>query len=342
MIARGRFSRSTRSEVPSLAPAPTPAASAGPSRGETATQETPEEANEYTPSGAASPDMIETARVEAPSKKGAEVRVETAAAAAAEEAEASRIAAPTTGPKLSAAERARVAVENEPHSPSWNGSTYIDGREHHYCGSDFPCQMEPPCSPSIRDLWEKGVPVTPEGPPPSRSPFIAPARAFFGKKQTWPPEPRYRKPVSVESIRVGNTADTTIVHQPIPVTPSPDRAREKEKERARGGCKTMRGLRKVWGFSTGGKAGPRREVTVARSQENLVMAQRLGDREAAEEVRGRMTASEAAANLAAPACYPVGESTVQTAEVVEEAGSGTQTMRNNEREINTEIAAKKE
>ncbi|KFY07241.1 hypothetical protein V491_08543, partial [Pseudogymnoascus sp. VKM F-3775] len=139
-MVRGRFSRS-RFEVPSPVPAPAPtlAASAGPSRGETVMQEIPEEANEYTPSGAASPDMISAARAEATSKKESEVRAEAAAA--------SRIAAPRTGPKPSAAERARAAVENEPHSPSWNGSTYIDGREHHYCGSDFPCQMEPPCSP---------------------------------------------------------------------------------------------------------------------------------------------------------------------------------------------------
>ncbi|OBT65281.1 hypothetical protein VE03_04677 [Pseudogymnoascus sp. 23342-1-I1] len=310
-------------------------------------EEVPEEANEYTPSGATSPEMIAEAQAQA-----------RAAAARAAEAElkiapeTTPEAAPGPAPKevlkhISAAEKARAAVENEPHSPGWNGSTYIDGREHHYCGPDFPCQMEPPCNPSIRDLWDKGVPVTPDEAPPKRTPFSVPVRALLGgKKQPWPPEPKYRKPACVQSIRVGNTADTTIIDEPESgcnlgsfaveedrvVTPN----ERGEPERAEG--TTMRRLRKFWGFWTyyGGKVGGSRRVIVAKSEESVVVTERV---EPDEDI----TASRAAANLAASACYPVGESTVETAKPIERVDSGIQTPEGNEgaEKINAGTAVKK-
>ncbi|KFY61868.1 hypothetical protein V496_04854 [Pseudogymnoascus sp. VKM F-4515 (FW-2607)] len=284
-------------------------------------EEVPEEANEYTPSRAASPDMIVEARTRA---------------AAAPTAEAEPGPAPGIAPReipkhISAAEKARALVENEPHSPGWNGSTYVDGREHHYCGLDFPCQMEPQCNPSIRDLWDKGVPVTPDL-SPKRAPFGAPVRALLGiKKQPWPPEPKYRKPACVQSIRIGNSADTTIIDEPLEGcnlgsfaveadrVPTPDERGEAEK--AESG--TMRRLKKFWGFWTyyGGKmAGSRRPVIMAQSEESFVVA---------EPDQG-ITASRAAANFAASACYPVGESTVETAKPIERVDSGTQTPEGNE------------
>ncbi|KFY89807.1 hypothetical protein V500_05455, partial [Pseudogymnoascus sp. VKM F-4518 (FW-2643)] len=281
------------------------------------------------------------ARLEAAARKEAEARAESAPAAA----EAEPQAAPTEAAKqLSAAERARAAVENEPHSPSWNGSTYIDGREHHYCGPDFPCQMEPQCNPSIRDLWDKGVPMTPDGTPPKRSPFGGPMRALFSfKKQPGQPEQKYRKPACVQSIRVGNTADTTIIEEaraerraetPQAFRRSADRVnRNRANETERDECNTMRRLRRFWGFWTyyGGKMGGRRRVMVPKSEDSAVVAERLEDREMRNETAEGMAVATAARNLAAAACYPVGESNVETAKPVGKADSNTQTTKSDKK-----------
>lgn len=336
-----------------------------------APEELPEEANEYIPGGA-SPDVVAAAvravLMAADPDEPAEVtraavekarrattvaaRAQTAAlmaamaeaeAAAAAEAEAIAAAAPKEEPKkLSAADRARAAVENEPHSPSWNGSTYVDGREHHYCGPDFPCQMESPCNPSIRTLWEKGIPVTPDT-TPKRNPFSGPIRALFGIKQSEESKQKYRKPAFVESIRVGNTASTTFYEEPKPVSSKKKSQSSDRIDMAKAGgederveCNTMRRLRRFWGFWTyyGGKMGLRRGVIVSRSEESFVIERTIADREMdrviSEEAAADLAAHQAARNLAASACYPVGESNVEMAQVVNKADSSAQSTKGNE------------
>ncbi|OBT86373.1 hypothetical protein VE02_03782 [Pseudogymnoascus sp. 03VT05] len=330
---------------------------AGPEHEDPVEEDLPEEANEYTPSGAAPPEMIAAAKARAEARRAAEASTVLATAreeAAAREAETARetaaalevsareaaaalvAAAPALDPaptvaakKLAAAEKARAAVENEPHSPSWNGSTYIDGREHHYCGPDFPCQMEPVCDPSIKEIWDKGLPVTPdEMPRPKRASFTGPMRALFGIKNSGQPEQKYRKPVSIESIRVGNSAETTVIEEPRSDTP-PGSSRKTSRtsdEAERGDCKTMRGLKKVWGFwtSVGGKMGRRRGVVVTKSAESLPVVQGEDDADVRYDPADDMAVTAAVTNLAASACYPVGESTVETAKVVGEADSGAE------------------
>ncbi|KFY08852.1 hypothetical protein V492_05856 [Pseudogymnoascus sp. VKM F-4246] len=271
----------------------------------------PEEANEWTPSAGLPPDAIaylrklhirareleeekrvagERAKVErerelaeriAADRERAErnaIRTAVEVAQAEQAQQIAKAAHPKVrrDPKPTAAERARAAVENEPHSPSWNGSTYIDGREHHYCGSDFPCQMSPRCEPSIQELWERGVPVRSQH-QQTRSPFLGPVRALFGGRKM--PAPRYKKPISVESIRVGNSAATTIVEAPQ------ETVVEEEKGKGRGECRTKRGLKKFWSFWTfgGAKGGSRRGVIVSRSQDNVVVTEPLANRSVTRE-----------------------------------------------------------
>ncbi|OAF59629.1 hypothetical protein VC83_03980 [Pseudogymnoascus destructans] len=316
--------------------------------GEPYEEEEPEEANEYTPSGAAPPEMIAAARARAEARwaearwaeearaervaarkaaaRRAEVAAREAAAVLAAAEPALDPAATEAARRLKAAERARKAVENEPHSPSWNGSTYIDGREHHYCGPDFPCQMEPVCDPSIKEIWEKGLPIAPDEMPPKRVSFTGPMRALFGFKKGQPVQ-KYRKPVSIQSIRVGNSAETTVIEEPRSDAPlgSGRRTSRAGGEAEKGDRRTMRGLRKVWGFWThfGGKMGGRRGVVVTKSEESLPVAEGEEDTDMRYNVADAIAASAATANLAASACYPVGESTVETAKVVERTDSGT-------------------
>jgi hypothetical protein len=292
---------------------------------------------------AAAAAMAEAARrEEATAREEAASRVEAAAREAAAVLAAARPPLDATtseaARKLQAAERARAAVENEPHSPSWNGSTYIDGREHHYCGPDFPCQMEPVCEPSIKEIWEKGLPVPPEEmPPPKRSSFTGPMRALFGFKKG--AAEQKRKPVSIESIRVGNSAETKVIAEPRSATPpgSGRKASSARGEAERGDCKTMRGLKKVWGFWTyfGGKMGVRRGVVVTKSDESLPVVQGVDDTDVVRcDPAEADAASTAPTKLVASACYPVGESTVETAKVVKRTDSGTEIIEGTERRKN--------
>ncbi|KFY18813.1 hypothetical protein V493_08323 [Pseudogymnoascus sp. VKM F-4281 (FW-2241)] len=343
-------------------------------------EELPEEANEYTPSQAAPPEMIAAARARALAANAArqeegraaaeaeatarreeelvaevtalrkeEREVEAAAVAVAIAAEAEEEATGTAAPmekpeRISDADKARAAVENEPHSPSWNGSTYIDGREHHYCGPDFPCQMDTQCDPSIRELWDRGYPVAPDA-PPKRSALGGPMRSLFGmRKRPEQPEQKYT-PVSVECIRVGNSATTIFSKATEPVILE-DSTNEGARENggAREGCRTMRGLRKFWGFwsNPGSKMGSRRGVIVTKSEDSLVVAERLGDRQLMDEPTESMASATATAakNLAAAACYPVGESTVETAQPIQRVDSGTE-MADGIEIVNPETSANK-
>ncbi|OBT94112.1 hypothetical protein VE01_06985 [Pseudogymnoascus verrucosus] len=338
---------------------------AGPEHEDPEEEELPEEANEYTPSGAVSPEMIAAVRARLQVKwaeeaaAAAERAAEREAAAARSEAAAREAAAvlaaaePALDPaptdvarKIKAAEMARKAVENEPHSPGWNGSTYVDGREHHYCGPDFPCQMEPACDPSIKEIWEKGLPIDPEEmPSPKRLSFTEPVRALFGFRKSGQPEMKYRKPVSIQSIRVGNSAETAVLDEPRSNTP-PGSGRKPSPaggDAERGDCRTMRGLKKVWGFWTsfGGKMG-RRGVVVTKSEESISVVQGEDDTDMRYEAAEAIAASAAATNLAASACYPVGESTVETAQVVQMTESGTPIVGvERKSESNTEKSATK-
>ncbi|KFY42363.1 hypothetical protein V495_04552, partial [Pseudogymnoascus sp. VKM F-4514 (FW-929)] len=320
----------------------------------------PEEANEYMPSMAAPPEMLAAAAArvgkkpaimpmshasqkaaqkralereartealrEAHRKVQREVQKETQREAEKKaRKDAEKEAQKEAQKKLTPAERAKSAVENEPHSPGWNGSTYIDGREHHYCGPDFPCQMEPVCSPSIRDLWDKGYPITPTETSSRRISFMGPVRALFGMKKP-PPEPQYYKPAqTIQSIRVGNTADTTIIRECPASIPSEISGEEKKDERT-----ATRRFRKLFGFGTssGGKKRSSSGVAVASSQESIMAAESIKSTEG-DDAAESVAASVAARNLAASQSFPVGESNVATAKTNEKVDSNVWTTKNN-------------
>ena len=71
--------------------------------------------------------------------------------------------------------------------------------------------------------------------------------------------------------------------------------------------------------------GGRRRVILPKSEDSTVVAERLEDREMRNETAEGMAVATAARNLAAAACYPVGESNVETAKPVGMADSSAQT-----------------
>ena len=80
--------------------------------------------------------------------------------------------------------------------------------------------------------------------------------------------------------------------------------------------------------------GLRRGVIVSRSEESFVIERTIADREMdrviSEEAAADLAAHQAARNLAASACYPVGESNVEMAQVVNKADSSAQSTKGNE------------
>lgn len=188
--------------------------------------------------------------------------------------EATSEAAPESAPEATSdsapeTERAEAAEPNDVHPPDWNGSTYVDGREMHYCGPDFPCKLERKCVPSVAELRDKGIPVTPKE-ERKGSVLGRPVRALFGGKKR--PEQEFRRPSSVEVIRYGESVTRFIVEESV----SPDVESRGEVNVAHGADGGVKGegsgkrkWRRWWASwrDHGGKMGWRRRIMVERADE---------------------------------------------------------------------------